>query len=47
MCSMLGACCVVGPRLGKASGSAECLVRTADEWQFLLSTPQGGLCNAK
>lgn len=47
MCSMLGACRVVGAGLGKASGSPKRPARTADKWQFPLSTPQGGPCNAE
>lgn len=47
MRSVLGARRVVGPGLGKASGPAERPARIADEWQFLLSTPHGGTCNAE
>lgn len=38
---------MVGPRLGRASGSAQPPARTGDECQFLLNIPQGGSPNPK
>lgn len=44
---MLGVCCVVGPRLGRVSGSAQPPASTGDECQFLLNIPQEGSHNPK
>lgn len=38
---------MVGPRLGRVSGSTQPPARTGDERQFLLNIPQGGSRNQK